>query len=163
MKPSLLVIGTSPTMQSDLQAIPGGLDSYDVCAVNRAGVLLPNISLALWATCHFDVMLSEQWEGQRTARGGESGYSVVSTICALGADLYFPRPRPSGGSALLAVLAGLSLGYRRVLLAGVSLTGGNYDVLRHGWAAAALQLAGRVQAVSGWPKGFLERLDAKKE
>ncbi len=88
---------------------------------------------------------------------------IVGPTPAPGIDivtLYDPPRERSGGSAMTAVLAALDLGYERIVLAGVPLTGnapeGNpYEAFRRGWLDRKDELLGTVKSMSGWTRELL--------
>lgn len=157
----LLVLGAAPCMERDIEGID--LSAYDVAAVNRAGLRFPGV-MSWWATYHPTDMLTENWTGERKAKGWPMDFSIVlhhgnRRVDRLGFPVVqFAGPHPTGSSALLAVLFGLRHErYDAVLVAGVPLDG-PYEVFRTGWIVAKHALAGRVFGLSGWTKQFLEGL-----
>ncbi|MDZ4241924.1 MAG: hypothetical protein U1D99_03765, partial [Candidatus Omnitrophota bacterium] len=67
---------------------------------------------------------------------------------------------PSGSSALHGVMAGLKLGYRKIIMVGCPLTneperGKEYDNFQVGWRVHQERYIGRVKSMSGWTMGYL--------
>ena len=97
---------------------------------------------------------------RRKALGGNCDFKIISHETKPGVDIVHPHEAPSGSSALMGVLAGIKLGYQRMILAGCPLTGknpkgGSYDNFQKGWQAHLDQYAGKVRSMSGWTKEFL--------
>ncbi|NDY56661.1 hypothetical protein G3N56_07880 [Desulfovibrio sulfodismutans] len=78
-------------------------------------------------------------------------------------DVAWPSPVSLGGSSHLAVLAGLGLGYPRLILAGVCLdTGTPYEPMQKLWWRDCNAFADRVRCASrGWLRTMLGAPDAE--
>jgi hypothetical protein len=97
---------------------------------------------------------------RRELFGGNTDYLMISQAPGPGVDIVELYRPPSGSSALLGALAGLRMGYGRIILCGcpmtgVNVAGGKYDSFQEGWKALEKELAGRVRSMSGWTREFL--------
>lgn len=94
---------------------------------------------------------------RRLLAGGNDDYEVVSQFDHV--ESFGGRCVPvriSGGSSgLYAALAGLALGYDRVVVAGVDLQGEGYQQFQRGWLFSYEVIKDTVRAVSGYPKELL--------
>jgi len=75
-------------------------------------------------------------------------------------DLIIPCEPPSGSSALLGVLAGIKLGYQKIIVCGCPLIGRNdkqydYANFRAGWTAKEKQIKEVTRSMSGWTRDLL--------
>jgi len=96
---------------------------------------------------------------RRRALGGNTDMTIIADSNYRGIPGMVRQGQPlSGSSTLFGVMAGLALGYMRVLVAGAPLDDVAYHHYRRGWINEASSLAGRVRSLSGWTKDFLEGL-----
>lgn len=151
MRERLLIVCNGPGFLSDLTAID--LFQYDLCAVNRAGLELPQFEY--WASLHAEDL--DRW----IRESGKTGFTPIIDypFCRL-PDAYIPRINIglTGSSSLFAVVAGICLGYRKILIIGAPLTDESYIPYRRGWESMETILRGRqIQSTSGWTKTFLEK------
>lgn len=160
----LIVIGSAPGVQEDIASVPGPCPR-DYMAIGMDAVSLSSAPLRWLATFH-PAEIPEIMK-RRTALIGHVDFTIISherrEHVAHCIDDWW---KPSGSSALLGVQAALTvLGYRRIILCGVPLTGknfagGDYENFRKGWEPRLKELGGRVRSMSGWTADFLGRPDA---
>lgn len=104
---------------------------------------------------------------RRKAAGGNTDYMIIahqphieqSTGQDL-VDLIIPFEPPTGSSALLGVLAGIKLGYEKIIVCGCPLTGKNADQydyanFRAGWTAKLAMIKDKTRSMSGWTMELL--------
>lgn len=139
-----------------------GLDlaGATVAAVNRAALrYLGRIDFLV--TYHpLELGNRERWLNRRKQAGGNADFQIVSHQPGKWVDLVQPKPGgpSSGSSAFLAAMFLLGRGFRKIVLAGVPLSGA-YAKYRRAWEHHRASLAGRVFSVSGWTHDFLEELN----
>ena len=104
---------------------------------------------------------------RRKAFGGNTDYTIIShqphLDNATGRDmvgLIIPFEPPTGSSALLGVLAGIKLGYEKIIVCGCPLTGANdkaydYAKFRPGWTAKLAAIKDVTRSMSGWTMELL--------
>lgn len=159
---SLLVIGTGETWQADANKICRA--RFDVLAVNNATIYyLDRIDHA--ASLHFD-----EWRDLRplTARkgnrlcekrqrnGGNSDFLIHSPVGYPGIDMAWTEYGwGKGSSGLFGVYVGLGLGYQRIVLAGIPLSGLYLDHYQREWLHRLPELKDRVWSLSGWTRALL--------
>jgi len=148
----LVVAGDSPDLENDMLELHG---AYNVCACNRASrrlCFLPDY----WAVWHVDWI-------PRLREGGcpEPIEATISQFEAPGVRQV--RVEVSGGSVTLyAVLAGLKMGFKKIITAGVCLNFGEYTRHRRGWIKkfnAEPDFGRKVRGLSGFPAELLRRPD----
>ena len=157
----LVVTGISQSVKDDFiaaravcQQIPG-----DWMAVGAEAVdLFPEGWLMYMATYHPEDI--PKGLERRKACGGNIDYKIVSHEEHEGIDIVVPFDPPSGSSALLGSLAGLQLGYKKIILCGCPLRnegalGREYQQYHKGWVAKYNFVMGRVKSMSGWTRDFL--------
>jgi hypothetical protein len=168
----LIIIGAAPCVREDIGSalllaadknkivfadyILIGLDSVDVW---------PCVDAQYFATYHPSEI--EMAKERRAKAGGNTDYMVIShqqhPETATGrdlVDLIIPCEPPSGSSALLGVLAGIQLGYEKIIICGCPLTGTNdkgydYANFRVGWTAKLNEIKDKTRAMSGFTKELL--------
>jgi len=102
----------------------------------------------------------------RRNNGGLGAITIVSHELSDGdgndydVDALTPYVPPSGSSALLGVLHGIRLGYRKIILCGCPLMGKSekgyeYSNFRKGFEGHYDEIAGWVKSMSGWTRDFL--------
>lgn len=74
--------------------------------------------------------------------------------------LIIPCEPPSGSSALLGVLAGIRLGYEKIIVCGCPLIGVNnkqydYANFQKGWTAKLNEIKDKTRSMSGWTRDLL--------
>lgn len=157
MAERLLILGSAPCLEDDLARIPAH-GTWDVMAVGLDAVDRCALPLKYIATNHPEDI--EPIRLRRALAGGNLDYKLVSYKRGPGVDIVQPLGPISGSSAILAALAGITLGYGKIVLAGCPLTGnapeGNpYEAFRPGWEAEKGRVRGRVTSMSGWTREFL--------
>jgi len=75
-------------------------------------------------------------------------------------DLIIPCEPPTGSSALLGVLAGIRMGYEKIIVCGCPLIGvndKNYDYanFQKGWTAKLNEIKNVTRSMSGWTRDLL--------
>lgn len=115
MNKSVLIIGDSPGLESDLGYVLEGRENFDVMAVNRA-IFRWREDVQYLVTYHGELV--DGW----LRRYGKTTPTVV-TECGRYGVKFAPHPG-TGGSALLALQYAQYLGYETVILAGIDLKGG---------------------------------------
>jgi hypothetical protein len=75
-------------------------------------------------------------------------------------DLIIPCEPPTGSSALLGVLAGIRMGYEKIIVCGCPLIGSNdkaydYAKFQPGWTAKLNEIKGVTRSMSGWTRELL--------
>lgn len=153
----LLILGSAPCLGEDLARIPAP-ERYDVMAIGLDAVDRCALPLQYVATNHPEDI--ESIRLRRARFGGNLDYRLVCYRQAPGADIVQPLGPVSGSSAILGAIAGITMGYRKIVLCGCPLTGnapeGNpYEAFRPGWEAEAGRVKGRVFSMSGWTREFL--------
>ena len=160
MDPSriLLIIGSAPCAKEDLAALPVPVESCDVCLVGLDAVDIYLGHADYLATYHPAEIAA--CTTRRAAAGGNTDWTVISHLARPGVNLVVPATTTSGSSSHLAAMAGVKLGYGRMILAGCPLTGANgqghnYDIFRKGWEKHRDLYGDRVRSMSGWTREFL--------
>jgi hypothetical protein len=155
LDPILLVVGSSSRIAPDVSlahSMLGGLP-FDVMVVNNTGAIYTD-PIKYVATWHPDDM--EHFRENRAKVGGNMDFTVVTQFShyeQFGA-MHVGVTISGGSSALYAVLAGIQLGYSRVLIAGVDLRG-EYAHFQKGWAKSYEAIKDKVRALSGYPNELL--------
>jgi hypothetical protein len=149
---NLIITGSAPCVLLDIGAV-SRVCSYDYMAIGLDAVDKYVWPIRYCATYHPAEI--QQIRKKREIAGGNSDYQIISMEPHAGVDIVEPFRPPSGSSALLGALAGLRLGYRRIVLCGCPLDDLKYKAFRAGWETFAGELAGRVRSMSGWTKDFL--------
>lgn len=157
MAERLLILGSAPCLDEDLSKIPAP-GTWDVMAIGLDAVDRCALPLAYIATNHPEDI--EPIRRRRAAFGGNQDYRLISYRPGPGVDIVQPLGPVSGSSAILGAIAGLTLGYEKIVLCGCPLTGnapeGNpYEAFRPGWEVEADRVRGRVTSMSGWTREFL--------
>ncbi len=160
---ALLVAGTAPGWLDDLDAALAGLAalglSVHLLAVNRAITLL-DMPIEHAATVHPSHLRGWLSQGRRV---GEHRPLTHGPGLSGAVDVAWRSPVPLGGSAHLAVMAGLGLGYRRIVLAGVRIDSGTtYEPMQRWWRRDLRAFADRARCVStGWLRNLLGGVSAE--
>ena len=152
----LLVVGPAPCWVSDLLRVDWRYD-YDVMLINRAGLTFTGKS-KWWATYHSETMVNEGWNKQRGMIFGDFPVLISDLRIKDEATILFTHDGPSGSSTLLGVMAGLWLGYEKIVIIGAPMVDDKYVQYRDGWRKQFGALRGKVSSCSGWTKEFLESI-----
>ena len=146
-----LVIGTGPTLTSDLQLWEkSGLKELlpvDIIAVNRAGFIYLE-PINAWASHHPLEMTG--WFIERRKAGGNSDFDVYASRKTPIVEYVLPHEEPTGSSSLLAVNVAFSRGCLGVVVLGCPLNTEDYKIYQEGWLYRKTYLAPRVRAYSGF-------------
>lgn len=157
----LAVVGTAPGWEYESELIP---DDCDIMAVNDAGCDLTWRLVKWWATLHPQDMRERM--PRRLENGGDflpvlspfpisRKYVPPDMICKLALE------PTAGSSAMFAVLAGLFLGYRDIVLYGVRIQD-SYEIFQEQWIAIAPIIKAFVTApCPGFPREFLAGVQNK--
>ena len=166
----IIVVGSAPSMEDDL-GILYEMDLYHnpVIAINDAGCLYEDY------ICHVASQHIEKISEVREERRNQ-GFNIDFTGHSIGeykdVDRIWPLEVSQGSSGLFGVITALKMGYRKVIIAGISLTGNfgeyygsnennhpnkhkEYQMFRETWLKIKPHLLGRVRAVSGYPEELL--------
>jgi hypothetical protein len=175
----LILIGAAPCVVDDIKAFLSlrgeSCDPWQSCCPAYAGldwmaIGLDAINLASWPIQYFATYHPSEIEEARERRaraGGNTDYMVIAhqqhAEKATGrglVDLILPCEPPSGSSALLGVLAGIKMGYEKIIVCGCPLIGTNaagydYSYFRIGWEAKLNEIRDKTRAMSGWTRELL--------
>jgi hypothetical protein len=161
----LIITGSAPCTVEDIERVPGYRD-FDFMAIGLDAVDKYPWPILYVVTYHPE-KLPEALE--RRAAIGNTDYQTISHISELAekgtvtkydVDIIEPHEGSSGSSAMLGTLAGLRLGYKRIILCGCplqgkNLIGGSYEGFQAGWEAKKKVVAEFVRSMSGWTREFL--------
>lgn len=137
----MLIVGDSPGKFDDIKEFEKFGVKYDVCCVNRAGLVYPH-KFKYWYSGHPPELL--EWAAQRP----DSGAELWSYRDWPGLNLGLIKIT-RGSSSLNAVqLALTTWGYSRVVLAGIPLNE-DYKLFRNGWQMVP-ECAPFIRSMSGW-------------
>ncbi len=143
MKSLVCIVGDGPTRESDILAFQDMDVAHQVCCINRAGLHYPT-TFPLWYSYHAKDLA--KWAQRRP------GSRLLSCNCYTGIE-YIPlqAKHTKGGSAMQALRICLDhLGFSRVVLAGVPLSGPYRTVFGSAWEYYASLFADRVRSLSGF-------------
>jgi hypothetical protein len=165
-----IVLGTAPSMWDDLdaaRAILGRL-RWSLIAVNGAGWMYID-PIAMWCSVHGFRLV--KWIERRRERGLDMGFTAYANFGDRedSADVVrWNRPNGGGSSGLYATLVALELGYDRLILCGIPITGDTrhnydsgetivkadcaYEAYRSGWIKSHDVIKNRVRSMSGWTR-----------
>lgn len=160
-KKRLIILGSAPCCQEDLDRIPAH-DRYDFMAIGLDALDIFHGPLKYIATNHPEDIqdIRAIMQQRHEACGGNTDYKIISYKPGPGVDIVQPLGPVSGSSSILGAVAGLALGYEKIILCGCPLTGnapeGNpYEAFRPGWKVMEKELAGKVFSMSGWTHELL--------
>lgn len=167
----LIITGAAPCVMDDISAflsLRGGSQtpwqSYDFMAIGYDAIDRYAWRIKYFATYHpSEIEMSME---RRQNAGGNTDCLVISHQqhpAKAGHDLVdmiVPCEPPSGSSALLGVLAGIKLGYEKIIVCGCPLTGKNdkgydYANFQAGWTAKYDEIKAFARSMSGWTKELL--------
>lgn len=165
MKRNLIIIGSAPCAMEDFLSCLAHAESFrtfaaefDVMAIGLDAVAIVNWPLEYVATNHVEDIPAIR--RRREAFQGNTDYKLVSYKHGPGVDIVQPLGPVSGSSAILGALAGITMGYDRIVLCGCPLTGnapeGNpYEAFRPGWTEVYEAIKDNVRSMSGWTRELL--------
>jgi hypothetical protein len=166
-KDNLLLLGDSPSLYYDLAEFENlNIKIYDVMVVNVAGVKFLD-DIQHWVTCHPQFFKEPEpiygyiaygfWERERKNYNGNTDYVRHTSVKLNGHyDCLWSFDGLGGGSGLLAVRIALELGYRKIIIGGISLTDG-YFLYREDFIINKSLMDGKVKALSGFLQELLGR------
>lgn len=165
MKPILIIVGSAPCMNDDLQkarALIGNRPvNYMVIGLSTARTYDGPVTFAVIGHCGNLPEIRRLLEQK-----GAKNYKTIDYHANAGIDIIEPDPSPSGSSSLIGTFAAISMGYRKIILAGCPLSGVTShgdpcDEYHPGWDSKKDELIGIVKSMSGWTKGLLGEPTAK--
>lgn len=164
-KDILIIIGAAPCVVDDVYAVikmmesEKGYESFDFCAIGIDAVNKCRWPIQYFATYHPSEI--DTAKERRASLGGNTNYRVISHVQYQDkVDMIVPFEAPSGSSSLLGVLAGLEMGYGKIVVCGCPLTGSNdkgydYSNFRTGWTEKVNAIKDKTRSMSGWTKELL--------
>lgn len=171
----LVILANAPCYRDDLAMLDRLGVPFDVCMVNRTPLHCDR-RFQFWVSLHGDEMLEwiRAYQARAWCRLPVSCYAYVPPEALAKwpsedvAVLDKALPLKGGSSAYLGWIAGRELGYERIVLAGVMLTGHEvlendgrrtrlqptpYESYRLAWEELAKRSEGRLlRACNGWPR-----------
>lgn len=165
----LIIVGSAPCAQEDIASLPYTL-RLAPCACSFMLIGLDSVEKYLDHAVYFATYHTSDIGpafDRRKAAGGNTDYMIIAhqphIDNATGqdlVDLIIPFEPPTGSSALLGVLAGVKLGYEKIILCGCPLTGTNdkeydYANFRAGWTAKLAVIKDKARSMSGWTMELL--------
>jgi hypothetical protein len=155
MKRSLLIVGSAPNAKEDLCAF-SHMGIQPVCSM--AIGLDTARSGALWFP---DYIATYHVKDIPEIKSLYPYAFIISHLDNPFVDFILPHSGPSGSSALLGVLAGIKMGYEKLVLCGCPLQGKNragrdyFKMFADGWKIRYNQVAPFVRSMSGWTRELL--------
>ncbi|MEI7635880.1 MAG: hypothetical protein WCJ37_01130 [Syntrophus sp. (in: bacteria)] len=161
MKDDLIaVVGSAPNALLDLYSLIESTGRFcDIMAIGLDAVRMITGAPRYVATNHIEDIP----EISHILSGKQADTMIISYKQAPGVDIvepYAPIIERSGSSSMTGTLAAIRLGYKKIVLCGIPLTGnapeGNpYEAFRLGWEDKKDELTGKVKSLSGWTKELL--------
>lgn len=161
----LIIVGSAPCAQEDvagalslLHEIQDMNDAFDVMAIGMDAVNYI-VHIDYFATYHTADI--DEARIRREADGLNTDYKIIAHMQYKEmVQTILPCNPPSGSSALLGVLAGIKLGYRKIIVCGCPLIGKNakgfdYANFQKGWTAKFAAIKDKTRSMSGWTKKLL--------
>jgi hypothetical protein len=167
MKKIFLAVGCAPCAINDIYEFykmiqPEDIENIQWCAVGIDAALLHHWKIDYFVTYHpEDIQPAILLRNQRNWNTDfvRISYTECLDIYKKIVDVFIPHKEPSGGSALLAVLAAKELGFEKVVLCGCPMIGTstsfiNYDYAKFqdGWDARFDEIKDVARSMSGWTK-----------
>lgn len=142
------------------------ISQYDFMTIGLDAVDKAPWPIQYFATYHpSEIEMSKE---RRRVQGGNVDYRVISHVQFQSSgtdkkdlvDFIVGFEPPSGSSSLLGVLAGIKMGYQKIILCGCPLIGENgkgydYAKFREGWTAKLDAIRQTTRSMSGWTKELL--------
>lgn len=140
--PLLLIVGKGPCWSEDVAAFRRFGVPHDVLGVNQAALWLDDAPRYAYS---YHPMLMADVKRQRP------GVTTISQMPSEGVDIHHRlRGETGGSSSFLACRVALErLGYARVVLAGVPLSGDYFPLFVPQWLAGRDYVTGKVRSMSG--------------
>lgn len=170
----LIIIGAAPCVADDMYdavKLVMNRDSRNIWeCISFMAIGLDAVDKYPWSLDYFATYHPSEIEEateRRAKAGGNTDYMVISHQQHAQKDtgrglvgLILPCEPPSGSSALLGVLAGIKLGYEKIIVCGCPLTGTNdkgydYAHFRVGWEVKLNEIKDKTRSMSGWTKELL--------
>jgi hypothetical protein len=154
----MVIFGIGPDVLNEIASIYD--DDYHFMAVgmDAVGILFRPINYVV--TNHPEDIPNIYTRRRRVH--GNTSFAIISPVKSFGVDLVLDPPYegPSGSSSIVGTLAALAMGYKKIVLCGVPLTGlafeGNsYEAFRPGWEYHLNKFLGKVKSTSGWTQELL--------
>jgi len=168
-KKILIIVGSAPCATEDLAAIMSVIGREDPAPTIML-IGLDSVEKYLGHADYFATYHTSDIEPafeRRTAAGGNTDYMIIAHQQHIEkptgrdlVDLIIPFEPPTGNSALLGVLAGIKLGYEKIIVCGCPLMGKNdkqydYANFRAGWTAKLAMIKDKTRSMSGWTQELL--------
>jgi hypothetical protein len=156
MKSRLIVVGSAPNATQDINKV-SRKDNYDFMAIGMDAIEKCQYPISYVATNHLeDLPTIDRLMHQK----GDNVAKIISYHRSPRTDIAIPYEGTSGSSAIIGVLAGIQMGYEKIVLCGCPLQGnapeGNpYEAFQQGWVEHEKEVRDKVVSVSGWTKEFL--------
>lgn len=178
-KKILIITGAALCVMEDVRAAlstimcyfhESGNPVFETSDADFMAIGLDAVDKYLWPVKYFATYHPSEIKAameRRAGFGGNTDYFIIShqqhPDKATGRDLVgliIPCEPPSGSSALLGVLAGIKIGYKKIIVCGCPLTGTNdkgydYAKFRAGWTAKFNEIKGYTRSMSGWTRELL--------
>jgi hypothetical protein len=157
MKDRLVVMGSALCLEADLIRLlgesPDAHEAWDFLAVGLdcADRYLGRIEHAV----SYHPKEFAQFRERREKAGGNLDYVTHSHSAVTGVDRVWPYFSPSGSSAMLGVEAGIGMGYRKIVVAGVLLEEKEYRRFQEGWKVRFDRIKDFTRAMGGYPLELL--------
>jgi hypothetical protein len=175
MKNPLIIAGSAPCVNDDLAAIPEH-GRFDFMLIGAGSPATLNIRILSYHASHEDDFTPIR--DRRLQNGLNVDYKTISNHQYPDVDIVLPEMTPptcsydcrprlqsrdprnhhhySGTSAMLGLKAGLRLGYRKIILAGVPIDEGHYAHFQVGWLwIVDLLVHCPVRSMSGYTRHLL--------
>ena len=179
-KKILIIVGSAPCATEDISTFSSvyqgkrQLYSYDPSAETGSDIMLiglDSVEKIPWRAQYFATYHTSDIGPaleRRKSYGGNVDFKMIiahqqhiekSTGREL-VGLIIPCEPPSGSSALLGVLAGIQLGYKKIIVCGCPLIGVNhkqydYAKFQKGWTAKLNEIKDKTRSMSGWTRDLL--------
>lgn len=157
----LIIVGSAPCALEDFASAIARLGSscchIMLIGLSSSGLIASDVNYI--ATYHPNDIPSI--EKSRKEIGANTDYLIIGHKKREGVDIVEPYVAPSGSSALLGALAGIRMGYDKIILCGCPLIGVNkkafrpYSEFQKGWKAKEKEVRPFVRSMSGWTKELL--------
>lgn len=165
MKDRVIVFGSGDTLSEDLKQLPGQIKDYDFIAVGQDSLCEDILPISYVATYHIEDI--PEIKKRMAFLFPSKQFKIISHIQSKlkEVDIIILFEKPSGSSALLAVLAAIKIGYKKIIVIGCPLEGKsstkhqNYKIFREGWVTKLSIIKNYTRAVSGYLSEILGKPD----
>lgn len=160
MKQRLIVMGSAPCLEADLAAI-ANMQADDAKLEDRFDLVAVGLDCSDRYLGRIEHAVSyhpkefNEFRIRREKAGGNLDYETHTHCMPELGHRVWPYFAPSGSSAMLGIEAGIGLGYRKIIVAGVLLLEGSYARFQRGWECRLENIKDHVRAMSGFPKDLL--------